>query len=78
MTVKTDGAGTILLEGNCPVEDAEILLNALLASPSRPVDWRGCQRLHTAVLQVILVSRPSMIGPCGDPLVAQWVSTGAG
>ena len=74
MTVKAEGSGTILLEGDCPVEDAEILLNAFLASPGRPVDWRGCQRLHTAVLQVVLASRPSLIGPCGDPLVAQWIT----
>ena len=77
MTVKAEGAGTILLEGDCPVEDAETLLNALLASPGRPLDWRGCQRLHTAVLQVVLASRPSIIGPCGDPLVAQWITAGA-
>ena len=77
MTVKAEGAGTILLEGDCLVEDAETLLNALLASPGRPLDWRGCQRLHTAVLQVVLASRPSIIGSCGDPLVAQWITSSA-
>jgi hypothetical protein len=76
MTVKTGGAGAILLEGDCPVEDAEMLLNALLASPRRQVDWRGCLRLHTAVLQIVLASHPSMIGPCGDPFVEQWITLG--
>ena len=74
MTVKAEGSGTIVLEGDCPVEDAETLLNALLSSPGRSLDWRGCQRLNTAVLQVVLASRPSLIGPCGDPLVAQWIT----
>ena len=76
MTVKAV-AGTIVLEGDCPVEDAEMLLNALLDSPGHAVDWRGCQRLHTAVLQVVLAGRPSLIGPCGDPLIESWIPLAA-
>ena len=74
MTVKAIGEENIVLEGDCPVEDAETLLNAVLASPGRSVDWRHCRQLHTAVLQVVLAGRLPTIGPCGDPLVEQWIA----
>ena len=39
MTVSRRSDGTIVLEGTCPVEDAEPLLQMLLATPAAPVDW---------------------------------------
>jgi hypothetical protein len=66
--------GTILLEGGCPVEDAESLLQLLQATPGAPVDWTRSNHLHTAVLQVILAARPTLVGRCGDPWVAEWVN----
>jgi hypothetical protein len=65
--------GTILLEGVCPVEDAESLLELLQATPRAPVDWTRSNELHTAVLQVILAARPTLVGRCGDPWVAEWI-----
>jgi hypothetical protein len=65
--------GTIYLEGECPVEDAEPLLELLQAEPAARIDWRRCERLHTAVVQVILAAAPDCIGPCGDAFVQQWV-----
>ena len=56
MSVRRHEDGTILLEGHCPVEDAEPLLQLLQATPKVPVDWRQCIHLHTAVLQVILAA----------------------
>jgi hypothetical protein len=66
--------GTILLEGVCPVEDAESLLQMLQATPAAPLDWTRSNHLHTAVLQVILATRPTLVGRCGDPWVAEWVN----
>jgi hypothetical protein len=66
--------GTILLEGVCPVEDAESLLQMLQATPAAPLDWTRSNHLHTAVLQVILATRPTLIGRCGDAWVAEWVT----
>ena len=60
MTVRRDAA----TEPSCwravaPIEDAEPLLELLLATPAAPLDWTQCDHLHTAVLQVILAARPA-------------------
>jgi hypothetical protein len=68
--------GTIFLTGDCPVEDAETLLQFLRESPTAPLDWTRCTGLHTAVLQVILAVRPVVTGPCGNAWVAKWVELG--
>ena len=62
MTVRlVDGA--IVLEGACPVEDAEPLQSLLLQYPEAAVDWRACDVAHTAVLQILLAARRSIKGP---------------
>ena len=74
MTVRRDDNGVIVLQGVCPVEDAEPLLQMLQAMPAADIDWQGCHQLHTAVLQLVLASRRISIGPCGDAWVAQWLA----
>ena len=74
MSVCRHDDGTILLEGVCPVEDAESLLQLLQATPRASLDWTRSGHLHTAVLQVILATRPTLVGRCGDPWVAEWVN----
>jgi hypothetical protein len=64
---------TVVLDGDCPPEDAETLLRILQSIPAAEVDWRRCRFLHTAVLQIVMASGTSLIGPCGDAWVAQWV-----
>jgi hypothetical protein len=73
VSVRRHQDGTILLEGHCPVEDAEPLLQLLQATPDAPLDWGQCIHLHTAVLQVILAAHPRRLGSCGDPWVRRWV-----
>jgi hypothetical protein len=73
MTVRRGDNGAIVLEGVCPVEDAEPLLQMLQTMSAADVDWRPCRQLHTAVLQLVLASGRAQVGPCGDPWVAQWV-----
>jgi hypothetical protein len=63
LTVKLSGDGTIELEGRCPLEDAEVLQRELLAHPGATVDWRACHAAHTAVVQILIVARPPLIGP---------------
>lgn len=75
MSVRRDDNGTVILEGKCPVEDAEPLLQLLQASPSAPLDWTKCSDLHTAVIQVMLATGAKPDGPCGDPWVEQWISS---
>jgi hypothetical protein len=72
MTVRRDGDGVIVLDGECPVEDAEALLQLLQAQPEGPVDWSACTRLHTAVLQVLMAAAPPIRGECGDAFAARW------
>jgi hypothetical protein len=74
MTVRSDGAGVILLEGDCPVEDAEMLLRLLSLNPASAVDWRACEQAHTAVLQVLLAARPVILGPPRGSFLTKWFS----
>ena len=74
MTVRRGDNGTLVLEGVCPVEDAEPLLQMLQTMPASAVDWTQCRQLHTAVLQVILASGVTPLGPCGDSWVADWLA----
>ena len=67
-------SGTIFLEGDCGVEEAEPLLQALTETPAAVVDWRACNRVHTAVVQLILATGVSMQGPCGNPWLEHWMS----
>ena len=73
MSVEINAPTCICLVGDSPVEDAELLVQALAAHPQLLVDWQGCTHLHTAVLQVILAARPSLVGPCGDAWIQRWV-----
>jgi hypothetical protein len=73
VTVSRRSDGTIVLDGRCPVEDAEALLELLQATSAAPLDWTKCTHLHTAVLQVIMAARPVLSGQCGDIWVRQWV-----
>jgi hypothetical protein len=73
VSVRRDDSGTVVLEGKCPVEDAELLLQLLQSTPGAPCDLTRCDHLHTAVVQVILAARPALIGPCGDAWVEQWI-----
>jgi len=73
MTVRLTNEGAIMLVGECPVEDAEMLLEHLQARRDGPVDWSGCTRLHTAVLQVLMAARPALRGTCGDEFARIWV-----
>lgn len=78
MSVRRSEDGTIVVEGHCPVEDAELLLRLVQAAPAASLDWAQSTHLHTAVLQVILAARPTLLGPCGDAWVSRWLGTGLG
>jgi hypothetical protein len=73
VTVRRAADGAIMLEGSCPVEDAEPLLQMLLASPGSAVDWTACGSCHTAVVQVLVAAGVRPLGPNGDPWVARWL-----
>jgi hypothetical protein len=63
MSVYVMADGSIALEGICPIEDAEALQGLIEAAPGATVDWRACDQAHTAVIQVLLATRPPLQGP---------------
>ena len=73
MTVRRSDNGMLVLDGACPVEDAETLLQLLQATPAAGIDWTQCRQLHTAVFQVVLASGRVPMAPCGDAWAAQWL-----
>jgi hypothetical protein len=62
MTVRLKGQGVIELSGRCGADDAEALQQHLLADPGSTVEWSGCEHLHSAVVQVLLVAAPVVRG----------------
>ena len=74
MTVRKADDTSIVLEGNCEVEEAELLLRLLQEAPESTVNWSSCTRLHTAVVQILMAVRPRTVGPCGDPWIERCMS----
>lgn len=73
MTIRVSANGAIELVGICPSEEAETLLQHLLATPQATVDWRGCESAHTAVIQVLIAAKPQLIGPPAADSLEAWV-----
>jgi len=48
------------LEQDCGAEEAEQLLEWLIAHPAGKVNLKSCTSLHTAILQVLLACRPTV------------------
>jgi hypothetical protein len=62
MTVSIAENGVVRLSGVCPIEDAETLFRLLADDPAAAVDWSDGARLHTAVVQVLMAIKPSLVG----------------
>jgi hypothetical protein len=75
MTVTVTAQGVVLLEGVCPIEDADILLRRLSEDPDATVDWSDCKQAHTAVIQVMLAAAPKIIGAPADIFLREHVGT---
>ncbi|MDQ0395523.1 hypothetical protein [Labrys monachus] len=63
MSVRLRDEGTVELAGRCPADDAEPLLRLLLSEPGAQVDWRTCDHLHMALVQLLFIFRPPLVGP---------------
>jgi len=66
LTVHAPDRGLIVVMGVCPSEDAEVLLQRLLATPTATVDLSACEALHAAVIQVLLASAPNLRLPLAE------------
>jgi hypothetical protein len=60
MTVALDH-DVVRLSGHCTAEDAELLLKHLVAG-ARRVDLSSCDHLHGAVVQLLMATRPAVLG----------------
>ncbi|MEK8086314.1 hypothetical protein WNB94_07860 [Aquabacterium sp. A3] len=59
------------LEDIVTVEDAEGLFDWLKQQAKPAVNLSKCVHLHAAVLQVLLMVRPKVVGAVNDPLLSQ-------
>lgn len=73
MTISAD-AGRIRLAGRLAREDAEPLLALMLDMPVAAVDWTGCEFAHSAVIQVLLASRRTMLGLPASDFLRAWIA----
>ncbi len=71
MTIRLADDGVIHLEGACPIEEAEPLLRLLAGQPAAAIDWRRCDHVHSAIIQLLLAARPRLIGPPADGFLAR-------
>ena len=56
MSIRFGPNGAMSLDGDCPADDADLLLQHLLRHPDATVEWGGCRAAHTAVVQVLLAA----------------------
>lgn len=71
--------GTIVrLEGACPVEEAEELLELLQGKAVTAVHLGACTLLHTAVFQLLRASRLPIVAAPADPFLAGFLPVTAG
>jgi hypothetical protein len=72
MTVTSSAQG-IVLDGSCPSEDAEVLLQHLASTPAATVDMGRCESAHTAVIQVLMAFKPKLLKLPRDNSKWRWV-----
>jgi len=61
--------GVVALSGKCGLDDVEVLLGHLQSTAELKVDLRHAEQLHGAILQLLLVFKPRLAQPAGDPFV---------
>jgi hypothetical protein len=73
VTIRTEER-TLHLEGSCPVEAAEEVLQALGDGGIDAIDLHDCTHLHTAVLQVLLHARLPLRHMPALPSLRAWLA----
>ncbi|MDO9711689.1 hypothetical protein [Paracraurococcus lichenis] len=62
-----------ILDAHCAIEEAETLLDWLRATACPRVDLSGCTHMHAAVLQTLLVMRPTVVAAPTTPFLAHFL-----
>jgi len=52
---------TVFLSGDCKIDESDDLLDWIVSGQNLKVDLVGVTALHTAVLQVLMASKPNII-----------------
>ena len=65
-------ATVLFLEGNCEVEEAEAIMEALQGEVTA-FDLSCCRRLHTAILQIVIAAGLKVRANHSDPMLAALV-----
>lgn len=71
--MRVDGP-VVVLEGHCPIEEAETLLEAVQSGAVRSVDVGGCRSMHTAIVQVLLAAGLPLRGAMEDSYWQEFLS----
>ncbi len=61
------------LTGVCTVEDAEPLLQWMIAHPGGNVQMKDCVNVHSAVLQTLIAGQAKCVGRPADPSLCAWL-----
>ncbi len=62
-----------VLDGVCDVEDAESLWAWLQKNPKAKINLKGCQHVHSAVLQVLMKAAPAISIAPQDARIKAWI-----
>ncbi|MDQ7020097.1 MAG: hypothetical protein Q9M33_13155 [Robiginitomaculum sp.] len=65
----------IVLEGKCPVDEAEPLLTWLQEHPKGKVNLSKCKHLHAALLQVLMAVKPKISSMPRDETLYAWMQS---
>ncbi len=57
----------------CAVEDAMPLVEHLRGHPLTEIDLSTCSYMHTALLQLLLLTKPAIVAAPADPFLVRWV-----
>jgi len=59
---------TIVLSGQCGVEEVDLLVEQLESAPHLAVDLTGATTIHTALWQALMVYKPTLVAlPVSTP-----------
>ncbi len=64
----------VRFEDVCTVEDALPFIEHLRTSGAAEIDLADCVYLHTALLQLLLIVRPTILAMPTDPFLARWIT----
>jgi len=65
---------TAVMDGVCTIEEVEGLIAFLERTPRASVSMSACEHVHTAILQVLLGHRVTLVGDVPSPFLWKWVA----